>query len=493
MKTVHKSLATLVLSLVAGLVLAGVLGVDAGLGQTDGAQKRPNIVFVLTDDQMPGTEEYMPALQENLVQSGVKFTNTVSTYPLCCPGRATIQRGQYPHNTRIYGNSEPQGGWEKFERLGLQESTVATWLDDKGYRTGLFGKYMNSYRERDIPPGWDRWYAWNGPDEGWSSVNDQGNVESLDRTHADGLVADNAASFLEEGLEDPEPVFAFVNFGAMHEPYPSSSVDADNFRGVDVPRTPAFNEANVSDKNPEIRGKDRLTGREVSDLDSQYREGLRSLQRVDRFVGEASDILRRSGEMDNTYFVFYTDNGAHFGQHRLPHGKLQPYEEDINFPLIVRGPDVIRGENEAGLVGNHDIAPTIADMANVGTPAFVDGRSVMPLATGAATGWSRTAILSIRETNQDPPALWSALRMQTQKYIRFQNGGREYYDLKTDPYEVKSSPHSVTAETRAYWEERMGRIGSCGGAECQAAEDAPALPILSTATPPVPAIPPSLK
>ena len=73
---------------------------------------RPNIVFVLTDDQMPGTENRMPALQNNVVSKGVKFSNTVSTYPLCCPGRATIQRGQYAHNTKIYVNSLPLGGLE---------------------------------------------------------------------------------------------------------------------------------------------------------------------------------------------------------------------------------------------------------------------------------------------------------------------------------------------------------------------------------------------
>ena len=478
MRTAHKSVATFVLALIAGLVLAGGLGIDAGLGHPAGRAQdpqRPNIVFVLTDDQMPGTENRMPALQNNLVRGGVKFTNTVSTYPLCCPGRATIQRGQYPHNTRIYGNSEPQGGWEKFRRLGLHESTVATWLDEEGYETGLFGKYLNNYQGTFKPPGWDRWYAWNGEDEGWGSVNDQGNVEDLDHTEADALVADNATAFLEQRLENPGPVFAFVNFGAMHEPYPSSSVDADKFKGVGVPRTPAFNETKVSDKNAEIRRKDSLTAREISDLDSQYREGLRSLQRADRFIGNASDILRRSDEMDNTYFVFYTDNGAHFGQHRLTHGKLQPYEEDINFPLIVRGPDVRRNVVETGLVGNHDIAPTIADMANVQAPAFVDGRSVMPLAAGA-TAWPRTAILSIREPDLDPPPRWEVLRMPTEKYIRFENSEKEYYDLTKDPYEVESKPGSVAAETRAYWERRMDDLRSCAGPTCRTAENMPASP-----------------
>jgi N-acetylglucosamine-6-sulfatase len=441
MGEIRKSAATFVLSLLGGLFLVTLLGADASPGRAEQeGPGRPNIVFVLTDDQMPGTEDEMPALQNNLVEAGVKFSNTVSTYPLCCPGRATIQRGQYPHNTRIYGNSEPLGGWEKFSRLGLHKSTVATWLDDRGYETGLFGKYMNNYRGATIPPGWDRWYAWNGADEGWSSVNDQGGVKDLDRQEADTLVADEAAGFLEGRLRGSEPVFAFVNFGAMHEPYPSSPVDADKFKGVGVPRTPAFDERDVSDKNAEVRSREGLTGREVSDLDSQYREALRSLQRVDRFVGEASDILRRSGEMDDTYFVFYTDNGAHFGQHRLAHGKLQPYEEDIGFPLIVRGPDVRRGAVEAGLVGNHDIAPTIADMADAEAPAFVDGRSVMPLARTAATAWPRTAILSIREPNREPPHEWDVLRMPTEKYVRFEDGRSEYYDLKTDPHEVESAP-----------------------------------------------------
>jgi arylsulfatase A-like enzyme len=116
----------------------------------------PNIVFVLTDDQFPGSEEQMPKLNTEIVSKGVEFENMTSTFPLCCPGRATIQRGQYVHNTKIYGNSPPAGGWEKFKRLELHRSTVATWLNptDGGapnYRTGLFGKYMNNYREEGAP------------------------------------------------------------------------------------------------------------------------------------------------------------------------------------------------------------------------------------------------------------------------------------------------------------------------------------------------------
>ncbi|HZC00476.1 MAG TPA: sulfatase-like hydrolase/transferase, partial [Gammaproteobacteria bacterium] len=137
-------------------------------------KNRPNIVFVLIDDALLGVQNpVMPGLQNNVISQGVKFSNTVSTLPLCGPGRATIQRGQYSHNTRIFGNSLPIGGWEKFQQQGMHRSTFATWINERGYATGLFGKYLNNYRDRLIPPGWDRWYAWDGQKQGWQSVNDQ--------------------------------------------------------------------------------------------------------------------------------------------------------------------------------------------------------------------------------------------------------------------------------------------------------------------------------
>jgi N-acetylglucosamine-6-sulfatase len=235
------------------------------------AQPKPNIIFVLTDDQFPGTDNEMPALKSNVIDQGVMFANMTSTFPLCCPARATIQRGQYAHNTHIYGNSPPAGGWEEFQARGLHRSTVATWLNPPrdqapNYQTGLFGKYMNNYRDTVIPPGWNRWYAWNGVDEGWTSVNDQGNQKPLDRQEADSLVAREALGFLSTRLDNAAPVFAFVNFGAMHEPYPYAQVDADKFEGENVPRTPAFNEDDVSDKPDYVSKLPKLSDSEISAL-----------------------------------------------------------------------------------------------------------------------------------------------------------------------------------------------------------------------------------
>jgi arylsulfatase A-like enzyme len=365
--------------------------------------ERPNIIFVLTDDQFPGTEDAMPALRSNVTSQGVKFTDMTSTFPLCCPGRATILRGQYAHNTEIYGNELPRGGYEKFRNQGLEDNTVATWLHGAGYQTGLFGKYMNNYRAQTIPPGWDRWYAWNGVNEGWKALNDQGTQESLKPKKADPAVSRAALGFLRSHIGRPAPVFAYVNFAAEHSPYHYAENDGRKFEGVGVPRSPSFNEGDVSDKPSNVRNLPKLSSSDASQLDQDYRNGLRSLMRVDRFIGDVSSLLRRKGVMGNTYFVFYTDNGSHFGQHRLKHGKLHPYEEDTGFPLIVRGPGIDHGVKSGKLVGNHDIAPTLADMGDASIPGFVDGRSFLPLAQDPTIAWPRTAILSEQENNEVPP------------------------------------------------------------------------------------------
>jgi N-acetylglucosamine-6-sulfatase len=317
-------------------------------------------------------------------------------------------------------------------------------------------------------------------------LNDQGVQKPLERPEADSLVKDEALRFLSNRLNDDAPVFAFVNFGAMHKPYYYAQIDADKFKGEAVPRTPAFNEDDVSDKPADIQSLPRLSDADISELDRGYRKGLRSLMRVDRFIRDASDLLRRKGEMDNTYFLFYTDNGVHFGQHRFMHGKLKPYEEDVNFPLIVRGPGIPHGVVKPQLVGNHDLAATLADMGNASVPTFVDGRSFLSLATGATTVWPRTAILSELETNDVPLNKWDMLRMRGEVYTRYEGGATEYYNLSVDPYQVHNAlgpsdtayPPPAPA-TRDYYQQRLDDLYSCGidgPLTCEEAEDAPLLP-----------------
>ena len=135
------------------LLIVGVALLSAVSGA--GAATRPNILFVLTDDQRFDTLGAMPTVQRDLVGRGVTFTNAFVVNALCCPSRASILTGRYSHSTKVYGNDGPYGGFASFR----DRSTVGTWLRSAGYRTGYVGKYLNGYRGSYVPPGWDRWVA----------------------------------------------------------------------------------------------------------------------------------------------------------------------------------------------------------------------------------------------------------------------------------------------------------------------------------------------
>src|SRR3712207_6084043 len=119
---------------------------------------KPNFVFILTDDMRYDDLAYMPKTSTLLGKQGMTFTKAFVTTALCCPSRATIMRGQYTHNTGVWFNiSGPSGGWEGYKSRGHEEDNVATLLDGVGYRTGLFGKYLNEYDGTAVPPHWDDW------------------------------------------------------------------------------------------------------------------------------------------------------------------------------------------------------------------------------------------------------------------------------------------------------------------------------------------------
>src|SRR3712207_6404656 len=130
---------------------------------------KPNMIFILTDDMSKDdlNARYMPKTSSLLAEQGMSFQNAFVTNPLCCPSRATIMRGQYAHNTGVWFNlnvfnPDPavrDGGWEGYRGNGYEEENVATRLSDAGYRTGLFGKYLNGYSGTSVPPGWVDWFA----------------------------------------------------------------------------------------------------------------------------------------------------------------------------------------------------------------------------------------------------------------------------------------------------------------------------------------------
>src|ERR671916_2786515 len=155
------------LGVLVGLVvtfLAGCSGsVEAAQQEAAGAPAaQPNIIFILTDDLDYASAFKMPEIRSLLVEEGTSFESAFTSQSLCCPSRATILTGLYAHNSGIKGNKPPDGGFEKFVSEGLEEGTIAARLQEEGYRTGFFGKYLNGYGNDDpahVPPGWDEWYG----------------------------------------------------------------------------------------------------------------------------------------------------------------------------------------------------------------------------------------------------------------------------------------------------------------------------------------------
>ena len=470
MTKIYRGIVGVVLVLVVGLSLPPAQ-VERSLAQEISVQQqRPNIVFIFTDDLDTGSVSVMPKLKSLLIEEGTTFNNAFVTDPLCCPSRATFLRGQYSHNTKIAGNSSPEGGHAKFQRLGLDRSTVATWLDDAGYDTIYLGKYMNGYGSGThyIPPGWDRWFGWLGhyhSPGGEYRLNENGRIKSydLDQIHDTDLLKEKAVNFIK-GHRAEGPFFMYLAPNAPHTPAYVAKRHEGMFSDRPLPRPPAFNEEDISDK-PEIVRRPKLSHKEIKDLGNLYRKRLAALQSVDGMVNDVVSALRDTGQLDETYVIFASDNGYLFGEHRRTEKSLA-YEESIRIPFIVRGPGVPQ-QRVNHLVINNDFAPTVAELAGVAPPSFVDGKSFAPLLGIEKPGlgeW-RTGFLVEHVT-----PTYQALRTNKYTYVEWSGGAKELYDLSEDPYQLRSRHNTADPVLIGQLESQLAVLRNCVGEQCRAAE-----------------------
>ncbi|MGH3087865.1 MAG: sulfatase family protein [Rubrobacteraceae bacterium] len=441
--------------------------------------ERPNIVFILTDDMRLDELDHMPKTEALLADQGVTFSNAFVSYPTCCPSRASILRGQYARNHRVLANTAPKGGFQRFEDLGHERSTVATWLDDAGYDTALLGKYLNEYDARAVPPGWDEWFARISPEFTYYDydVNENGAVVHYGSRESDyytDVLSRQSRSYIDDAARDERPFFAYIAPLAPHGPTTPAERHEDMFAGSKAPRAPSFDEGEMGDKPRRMRNKPLLNRDEKKRIDREHRDRLRTLQAVDEMVAGIARKLRTQGELDNTYIVFTSDNGWHKGEHRLPSGKRTPYEEAIRVPLVVRGPGVPAGQTRDELTLNTDFAPTFADLARAEIPDFVDGRSLKPLLTGPPPKNWRTGFLIENHYPEGDSIL--GVRAGKYKYIEHPTGRKELYDLSSDPHELESIHKTAPPALLKRLESRLEALNDCSGESCRAAEDGRSAP-----------------
>src|SRR5829696_246144 len=366
--------------------------------QSSTTTEQPNIVFVLTDDLDYASAFKMPEIRSRLIEEGTSFEQAFMSHPICCPSRATILTGLYDHNHEVLANRPPSGGFEKFVSEGHEENTIGVRLQEGGYQTAFFGKYLNGYPAGDpthVPPGWDEWY---GKEEGQKlydyDINENGEVVSYGSETEDfytDVLSGQATDFVRRAAPEGQPFFMYVAPTAPHGPATPAERHEGAFADEEDHRPPSFNEEDVSDKPSWIRNSDLLSAGEVSGIEDYYRQRLESTLAVDEMVASLVEELEAAGELDNTFIFFTSDNGFEQGEHRVKTGKNRPYEESARVPLLVRGPGVPSGSEVENLAINTDFAPTFAALAGTEFPA--DGRSLLSLLRGEEPASWRSAVL----------------------------------------------------------------------------------------------------
>jgi N-acetylglucosamine-6-sulfatase len=431
----------LVVAPLSGLVLIaaapGPTHPHTHVGAPSGAST-PDIVLILTDDQRWDElgPRFMPNVQALLVDRGVTFSNAFVVNSLCCPSRASILTGQYSHTTGVYQNSGDHGGFSVFE----DGSTIATWLRDAGYRTSLIGKYLNGYNTSYLPPGWDRWVAFQGADVGGAYYEYDLNIDGTlvhhgheESDYSTDVLASEADSFIRT-TDRGQPIFLYFAPFAPHTPYAPAPRHGSAFRHLPPRRPPNFNEEDVSDKPQWVQELPLLSPEKERQAIETRKAQFRTLLSVDDAVDTILTALSGTGRLSNTLVVYMSDNGLSLGEHRW-NEKKAAYEEDIRVPLIARyDPLVPSARTDRHLVTNIDLAPTFADVAGV-EAGDVEGMSLVPLLSSPdPVEWRKDFLVEHLGGLEIPT--YCAVRSAGFSYVSYVTEEEELYDLGLDPYQL---------------------------------------------------------
>jgi N-acetylglucosamine-6-sulfatase len=459
---------------------------------------RPNIVLVLTDDLSMDLLRFMPHVQA-MERQGMTFRNYFVSDSLCCPSRASIFTGNFPHDTRVFSNTGLHGGFRVFYDHGEEQHTFATALRDAGYRTALMGKYLNGYLEAkgtahdgsaaDVPSNYvpRGWSHWDGAGYGYPEFNYVLNVDGVLQFHGHqpsdyltDVLARDGVGFIRQSAAQRRPFFLELATFAPHAPYVPAPRNRRDFPGLTAPQPPSFNR--LPTNPPSWLAKHPLLQPwQIAHINRVYRRRAQSVQAVDQMIGRIEKSLAAEGIANNTYLVFSSDNGLHTGQYRLMPGKLTAFDTDIHVPLVVVGPGVTPGSSTDAMTENIDLAKTFAAIG--GTSMDGDGHSLVPLLLGARqTDWRNAVLIEHRGPHQafnDPdfqqpasgnPWTYEAMRTRDLLYVEYIDGEREFYDLQSDPYELHNLAGHLTPDQLALLHAELTRLEECHGpAACWAA------------------------
>jgi N-acetylglucosamine-6-sulfatase len=471
---------------------------------------RPNIVLIQSDDQTYRqlTRRAMPNTKRLLARHGTRFTDYIATTAQCCPSRASLITGQYAHNHGVTSNNVGYPG------LVDKSNVLPVWLRRAGYRTIHVGKFLNGYERfvrpnSVVPPGWDQWHSVLGSREYYRyHLYVNGRVVRHGTRRRDNITRvlnRRAATLTKRYAARRQPFYLQLDARAPHDsrqrdpfghcgrqPIPEAR-DEGLFRNEPLPRPRSFNEADMTDKPPFISTAPKLGRVDRALVKKHWRCALASLRGVDRGVGKIYDAVKDAGELKKTVFIFVSDNGQFYGEHRLKTGKVLPYEEALRLPLLIRAPkrylagaSLVRKVGRP--VGNIDLAPTILDFAHAqpcagaGGCRTMDGRSLVPLLTRSGQWPGGRGLLveyRVADAGRYATCDFAGIRTRDDLYVRHlrvvnpatgqcvPTDQRERYDLKHDRLELHNlcpgGDRCPTGSRQAELEALLSELRNCAG------------------------------
>jgi arylsulfatase A-like enzyme len=407
-------------------------------------KKRPNILFIYTDDQRwdamgvvqkeQGEKARFPWLKtpnmDRLAQEGVRFRNAFVVNSICSPSRASFLTGQYSHHNGVTDN---------VSHFPVENVTYASLLTEAGYATGYFGKWHMG-QQSGKRPGFTTSASYIGQGQYFDCPFEIDGVARPTKGWVDTVGTDFAIEFIRKN--SMRPFLAVVGFKAVHEKREPRPEDRELYDGVQVgvPGNryvlPPFKESLSKSASEKVKPSDDKQ-HPINDYGRQY---FQTLNGADHNLGRLLDAIDELGLRENTLVVFTSDNGYFMGEHDLG-DKRYAYEESLRIPLLVRYPKLTTPTKTADqMVLNIDFAPTVLDLARIPIPPSMQGKSWKPLLTESNPKWRQQFYYEYHTDRQFPavPRV-QALRTITAKFIVYP--GHEWvelYDLAKDPLETRN-------------------------------------------------------
>jgi arylsulfatase A-like enzyme len=393
------------------------------------APKRPNVLFILTDDQgfgdlsLHGSPDVRTPHMDSIARDGVRFTQFHSS-PVCSPTRASLMTGRYNYRTGVVDTFIGRS------MMAPDEVTMPETFRRAGYRTGIFGKWHlgDHYPMRAIDQGFDEALIHFGGGIGQPSdppggesyfdplLEHNGKPERR-RGYCTDIFFEEASAFIEQNRRSP--FFAYIATNSPHTPLEVHEELADKYR-----------QPSRSDRDARLYAM---------------------VENIDTNMGRLLDRLTKAGLARDTIVAFMTDNGPQWARYNSGMRGLKGtvYQGGIRVPLFLRLPGRIQAGAQSDRLAAHiDVFPTLAEACGVPLPTDrkVDGRSLWPLATNSGAAWpDRT--LCFQWHRGDAPTRWQSACARNQRWKLVED--RELFDLEADPAEstnrIADEPAAATA------------------------------------------------